>query len=252
MRAELTPTTVVEPQSLVEVLPPPSAATFQELLAALRTGATEARAEAARELRHYAPECLDPLYNALKDSEEPVRSAAAESLGLIGDERSVKPLVEALRAGFPGKSARRNRIGGLLLAITLPLVVVGAVAVLIATKGEGAGDMLVNGLTFGPGSGHFKSHNTRVIAQALTKIAERTPTPELRDALPDLQEIVADPIQQDKRSRAASRAAARKIQALTAKLDALPVTATTPELTGSTLPRPAGGSEVNVGGPSKS
>ena len=235
---EQTAATLATPRPHVEVLPSPSAATFQELLVALREGSVETRADAARQLRDFAPECVEPLCAALKDTEEPVRSAAAESLGLIGDERAVQHLVEALKAGFPGKSARRHRVVAVLACITVPLALIAGVAMLIATKGEGFGDALLNANWFS-GGGKVKVHNTRAIAQALTKIADRSPTPGLREALPELREIAADSIQQDKRSRAASRAAARKIDALTTKLDALPVVATAPGLDEATLPRAA-------------
>lgn len=238
---------ITEPAPGVEVLPPP-AGSLAELTATLRTGSAAERAEAARQLRDFAPECLEPLCAALKDPEEAVRSAAAESLGVIGDERAVRPLVEALRAPFPGKSPRRQRIGGLLLAITVPLALVATVAVVVATKGEGFGDFLSSWNPIWPSGGKENPHHTRPIAKALSQIAERSPTPELREALPDLHDIAADPILQDKRSRAASRAAARKIDALTRKLDALPVTASAPRLNEATLPREsaAPGSDRNA------
>lgn len=39
---------------------------------------------------------VDPLIRALKDSEDNVRSAAAQSLGCIGDNNAVEPLIEFL------------------------------------------------------------------------------------------------------------------------------------------------------------
>jgi hypothetical protein len=113
------------------------------------------------------------------------------------------------------------------------------VAVVVATKGEGLGDFFSSWNPIWPSGGKENPHHTRPIARALSQIAERSPTPELREVLPDLHEIAADPILQDQRSRATSRAAARKIEVLTAKLDALPVTASAPGLNPETLPREA-------------
>lgn len=220
-----------------EVLPPPSAKTFQELLAALRNDSVEARAGAARSLRDFAPECVEPLCAALKDEDEAVRAAAAESLGVVGDESAVQPLVEALRAGFPGKSPRRHRLAGKLLYVLAPLAVVAVVGVAIATKGEGLGAGFFDNLGFLPGGKNSKMPPTRTFADALAKIAERSPTPQLREALPDLHDIAADQLQQDKRTRATSRAAARKIEALTVKLGELPVTSEVPASDSATLPR---------------
>lgn len=113
------------------------------------------------------------------------------------------------------------------------------VAVVVATKGEGFGDFFSSWNGVWPSGGKPNPHNTRPIARALARIAERNPTPELTQVLPDLHEIAADPVLQDKRSRATSRAAARKIQTLTTKLDALPVTASAPALNPDALPREA-------------
>jgi HEAT repeat protein len=53
---------------------------------------------AARLLREYGKPAVEPLCKALKDPDNNVRKAAAESLGHIGDARAVEPLVGALRA----------------------------------------------------------------------------------------------------------------------------------------------------------
>ncbi|HTE16881.1 MAG TPA: hypothetical protein VK689_00695, partial [Armatimonadota bacterium] len=77
------------------------------------------------------------------------------------------------------------------------------------------------------------------ITQALVQIAERHPTPELREVLPDLQAVAADIIQQEQSTRQKSKAAAARIDALTEKLKSLPVPASTPAPDGTALPRPA-------------
>jgi HEAT repeat protein len=53
---------------------------------------------AARLLRGYGEPAVEPLCRVLKDPDNNVRKAAAESLGHIGDARAVEPLVGALRA----------------------------------------------------------------------------------------------------------------------------------------------------------
>jgi hypothetical protein len=80
-----------------------------------------------------------------------------------------------------------------------------------------------------------------VYARALAQIAERCPAPELREALPILQEIAADGLQQSRRTRADARAAARRIENLTARLDTLPVVASAPSLDVDRLPGASSG-----------
>src|SRR5689334_9289947 len=104
--------------------------TFEELTALLLPvkgkdkRKVEDRVEAARKLRDFGPAAIAPLCAALRDKEDQIRVAAAESLGVVGDERAVQPLVEALRDVLPGRSAARNRIGRVLFWITMPIVVV--------------------------------------------------------------------------------------------------------------------------------
>jgi hypothetical protein len=61
-----------------------------------------------------------------------------------------------------------------------------------------------------------------------------------QNVLSDLRDIEADALQQDVKTRAASRAAARKIEKLTAQLDQLPLTAAAPEPDTAELLVPAG------------
>ncbi|MCS6858960.1 MAG: HEAT repeat domain-containing protein [Abditibacteriales bacterium] len=56
------------------------------------------RRKAAVFLREYGEPAVGPLCKALKDRDNDVRRAAAESLGYIGDARAVQPLLDALRA----------------------------------------------------------------------------------------------------------------------------------------------------------
>ncbi|MBI5653945.1 MAG: HEAT repeat domain-containing protein [Chloroflexi bacterium] len=71
--------------------------------------------EALGEIRDEAS--LDPLINALKDSNKYIRKAAAEALGKIGDARAVEPLIVALknseRLVLPYASEALSKIGAL-------------------------------------------------------------------------------------------------------------------------------------------
>src|SRR5207302_1243878 len=68
----------------------------------------------------------------------------------------------------------------------------------------------------------------KAITEALTRIAERCPTPELRGVLPELKVVAADVLQQDATARVASRKAAARIQSLTERLKSLPVPTAAP------------------------
>src|SRR5689334_8282687 len=65
---------------------------LQEWVSHLRRYDVRARQRAARALRDYGPAAVEPLCAALHDRDESVRVAAAESLGMIGDDRAVQPL----------------------------------------------------------------------------------------------------------------------------------------------------------------
>jgi hypothetical protein len=86
----------------------------------------------------------------------------------------------------------------------------------------------------------------QIIADALVRIAERRPTPELRAVIPDLKAIAADVLQQEKQARAASRQAAQRIEDLTEQLKNLPLPAAAPAPDAATLPRAAAAPAPNV------
>lgn len=195
----------------------------------------EERVEAARKLREFGAAAIEPLCLALRDKEDSVRVAAAKSLGEVGDERAVQPLVDALRDVLPGRSAARSRFARVLFWITMPIMIVLGV---IAIFADGPGDFLSNLNFYSPGTA-AKGRSSREIAKALAKIAERTNSLELRKALPELEEIAADNLQQDVRSRATSRRAARKIAKLTNSLKELPISAAAPHTDSTALPRAA-------------
>jgi hypothetical protein len=124
-----------------------------------------------------------------------------------------------------------------LLATTVVITIVGVVALFMGGAGEVFG-ALGNAATVSGGEA-TKEPPARVIAAALARIAARSPTPELRKALPALKELADDGLLRDKRTRAISRAAARQIETATAGLERLPLPATAPETDPAALPRPA-------------
>lgn len=216
-----------------------AAPTLEELAAALQGKEREAAVAAARKLPELGPAAIEPLLGALKSQDDEVVLAAAEALGEVGDERAVRPLLDTLRACYPGRSPRRQRIVGVLAAVLFPITIVLGIVVLIASGGSGLGDLfgnLVNTST--PDKpGRDVDRFGQLISTALGKIAERRPTPELRAALPHLREITADSLQQKKRTRALTRKTARRIDVLTRKLDQIPLAAAAPLPDPTALPR---------------
>jgi hypothetical protein len=76
------------------------------------------------------------------------------------------------------------------------------------------------------------------VTEALVKIAEANPRPELHRLVRDLRATAGDRLQQEKETRAASLRAADRIEALTATLRDLPMPAATPETDPRVLPLP--------------
>jgi HEAT repeat protein len=88
---------------------------FEDLLQEMRLGSTATRVRIAKVLREYGTWAVEPLCLALQDKDLNVRAAVAESLGHIGDERAVQPLIEALRKCFLGRSVYWQFIVGFLV-----------------------------------------------------------------------------------------------------------------------------------------
>lgn len=239
---------------------------FEGLDAALRHHNPLRRKRAAANLAAFGTRAVEPLCAALQDTDRSVRDAAANSLGVIGDVRAVGPLIDALRDAFAWRRPWVQFIAGLALVgvaivaevfVVLALVVVFLILLgltwLSIDWGSGAG---LEGIWSVGGSalkgtfnlfriGDFFHYRRRqneyceTIAKALVRIAERSPSPQLRDALPDLGAVAGDFIQQDSRTRETARAVAQRIEALTAKLRNLPAPAHAPEADVSALPRAA-------------
>lgn len=221
---------------------------FEGLRARLFTAVPDVKMEAARTLRHYGPSAVEPLCFALRDPDLRVRTAAAESLGELEDPRAIQPLVEALRALFARCSARWDfwvgvaQVLGMLTALGLTLATFTAVR----SRSLHQSPELLNEFEDGR---QRRNDLLQAIATALGRIGERHPSAELCSILPDLKFVARDVIQQRKSTRAASREATVRIEALAAHLQELPVPVADGRAELVDLPGPAvePASEVTVG-----
>lgn len=215
------------------------------LLRDLREGTPEQRQHAAKALRDYGAAAVEPLCLALRDKDLNVRVAAAESLGLVGDERAVRALMEALRECLVGRSAKWQIAAGILVAVVALVVLMAVVSVRLYFK-VGIGGigfyLLARALYRGVTSYYERRRDfsgfCEAVVEALRRIAERSPAPELRKkVVPELKAIAADVLQQQERTRTAARFAAWRIEALTEHLKSLPRPAAASAPDAATLPR---------------
>ncbi|MFN3648509.1 MAG: HEAT repeat domain-containing protein [Armatimonadota bacterium] len=210
---------------------------------ALRSPCARARLAAVEALRRLPrPEVVPPLCRALRDREPRVRFAAAEALAEVGDERAIGPLQEALRASLVGRSAWRHLAFGWLMCLATMLVIINASVIahrLLDLKEywlvgilTGLGQALIGRVLDWRGRGQGR----RALIDALVRIGERHPTPELRQVIRDLRVIGSGWVQQDPSTRPVSEKAARRIRELTDNLKSLPLPASGTQHE-ATLPR---------------
>jgi hypothetical protein len=213
-----------------------NAYSFDGLVHVLETFShTQSRVRAARYLHAFGERAVEPLCKALRNDESPaVRAAAAEALGLIGDERALQPLLEAMRGCFVGRSSHTQLVVGLIVIPFIFIAIFAGASYLGAVGGLGG---IMQAFFFYYSNRRRTSKLCGVIAQSLAQIAERAPAPELRAILPDLKVVAADVLQQDRQTRAMSRQVAQKIEALTEQLKNLPLPASAPAPDAATLPR---------------
>jgi hypothetical protein len=214
------------------------------LCSALADQESEVRMEAADTLAKLrAPVAVDALCNALKHRDRYTRIAAAEALGAIGDPRAVPRLLEAHRRCFTGGSARGQLNLGLALAGGIALTFVAyllGVARLEIGVGVAAFPLLFHGSVIYAQRRRTQGAVASAISAALLRIAEGTSAPEIHRIVPELRALVRDHVQQTPETRLVAQTTADRIEALTARLQQLPVTAVpagTPEE--QILPRPA-------------
>lgn len=221
---------------------------FERLTKELTSPDPEVRILGAQRLCRFGSQAVSPLCEALRDKDLRVRAAAACALGALQEAQAIGPLAEALRNCFVGRSALRNLFAGCALLIGL----IAAVVVMIVTF-----DAMVLSTMIGSGDVFIDSHKRRrerselvqAITQALSRIAERHPSPKLRNLLPDLKVVAVDVIQQGRQTRTASREAAAQIEALTSRLRDLPLPSVNVSSPEGCLPHPAEAPETSERGP---
>lgn len=207
------------------------------------------RVEAAANLAPYGPAALEPLCRLLEDPDLEVRSAAATALGAAGDERAIQPLMKALRQSFWGGSAWANLWLGVLLLIGLLIGIAALLFGVFALK-VGATWWIFHIWRIPFGVFRKRREHGRLVdavTEALVRIAEANPSPELGTVVEDLRGVAADTLQQKPETRELSRRAADRIEALVGDLRSLPVAAAAPhEAPETVLPRPASAPEPEV------
>lgn len=221
---------------------------FERLTKELTSPDPDVRILAAQRLCQFGSPAVSPLCEALRDKDLRVRAATACALGELQEAQAIGPLAEALRNCFVGRSALRNLFAGCALLVGL----IAAVVVMIVTI-----DAMVLSTVIGSSDLFFDGRKRRrernelvqAITQALTRIAERHPSPELRNLLPDLKVVAVDVIQQGRQTRTASREAVTQIEALTSRLRDLPLPASGVSSPEGCLPHPAEAPETSERGP---
>lgn len=207
----------------------------------------EVRLRAVSRSRSYGTEAVSALCTALQDPDLRVRTAAAELLGELGDECALRPLMEALRDSFEYRSARMSLLVGVGAVFGMVGLLLLALLAVLLTK-------TVNPVTgwaeyVGQVWKHRNKHTdlVRAITDAIEQLGQRSRTPELRGVLPDLRVVATDVLRQSAGTRAASRQAIARIEALTATLRDLPVPAAARSGAAEALPVSAEAGEVPDG-----
>lgn len=179
------------------------------------------RLAAAQRLPEFGASASEPLCFALKDRDIRVRTAAATGLAQVGDGRAIRPLADALKACFVRRSGLVNLLTGIGVFVAGTLLVIGSIVTLdpLAISTLFSGGSMVELLS----ARERRSDLVRAITDALVRIGERDPNPELRQALPDLRLVAVDVIQHVGRTRSGSRDAVRRIEELTERLHNLPI-----------------------------
>ncbi|MFN3648514.1 MAG: HEAT repeat domain-containing protein [Armatimonadota bacterium] len=185
------------------------------------------------------PECVPVLIRMLRDHDWRVRVAVVRALGEIGDERAVQPLCSALRESLVGGSVVLQAVTGGLMLILAAAVLSGLIYSTIVARIGGLLPAIWIGWAFHAYFNRRRAQGelSRAVAEALVRIGERRPSPELRGVLRDLRLIAADRLQQEPATREALQEAARRIQELTDPFTSLPLPAE-PNSSADTLPRP--------------
>jgi hypothetical protein len=178
-----------------------------------------------------------------------VRAAAATALGELGQDESIPPLMDAYRRCFVGRSALTQRYFGPLAVLA---VVLGFGLLLWGTMvAKVGGIMALSNCIFQlfmhyVGARRRRSMVACAVTEALVKIAERNPRPELHRLIPELRAVAGDRMQQERATRKASLLAAERIEALTAASQDLPLPSLPSRPDVASLPKPAEAPPIEV------
>jgi len=220
---------------------------YDALVERLVSGSPIDKVSVIRQLGFYGSQAVPPLCAALKDPAYQVREAAAGALAALGDERAIAPLAEALKDCFEGRSALRNLLGGIGRALGMLVLLLVMVALSIVGQS-------VVGLHYWWGlvadwarQRIARTELVRVLTDALLQLCEQTESPELRRVLPDLKVVAVDVIRHGRQTRASSRTAVARIEALTSQLRDLPLPAASERPSVNVLPTPSQAPETLAG-----
>jgi len=176
----------------------------------------------------------DVLLAALKDRD--LQALVAAELARRGNPRALQPLVGALRDTQVGRSPRVQLLCGVLL-----IALYAAIWGLIVTGQLGDRGVALISIC-GTWCFQYNRNQRRrsatavAIVQAITRLSETYPQPEVRNLIPDLNTIARDPLHHSAEARSAVREAARRIERLTESVAQLPRPAGSPATT-EDLPR---------------
>lgn len=194
---------------------------------------------------------IPPLVGCLKDSDKDVRAKAVEALVDAEDDRVLPLLISGLRSEFLGGSSRRQ----IVICWGITLLGLGAIALrawtvryeqdqhyvgwaALAMVFQLVMQFLIPHFT---GGRRVRSPIVQAYTEAILRIGERKPTPELAEVLDDLRSAAGDRFLQSKETRESARVTAARIDELTRQIKLLPVASSAPAAAGAAdLPRPAG------------
>lgn len=241
---------------------------FQACSRQLRSPTPRTRSEAAERLGDFGPAALERLTLALRDLEAEVqvaavgslakiggaeveallleglrsehratRMAAAEALTEVGGAEILSPLIASYHRCFPTRSARRDRWAWLLLSVGFVVAIVALLVLVLQSEFIRAGRLFWLITYWGLLLAAFRQRSApRKMLDALLKAAERSPSTELLNLLPELRAVAGDRFLYRRPDREAYRTAVERIESLTAAFNDLPVPATAPGLDGRDLP----------------
>ncbi len=218
----------------------------------------ECRVSAARDLVLAEMDAVPLLCSLLRDREFEVREAAARSLGWLGDERAVQPLLSALRNSCWRRDPRKHLGLGVLkwvvgvATLGIGLKVTHLLVDIQRLISEGAWGMAAAFAAYPAWvCKDFKrglqqeSDWTATAAHALATIARTSPSRELYLAAGLLDELAMDGLHRSRSARKALHTAAEDLRRHAESVHTLPISTTRNAPCNGELPLPSQG-QANV------